>query len=450
MRGAVEPVIGLEVHVQLSTRTKLFCGCPSAFGGSPNTRICPVCTGQPGVLPVLNRAAVDGAVRTALALGGRVQGRSRFARKNYFYPDLPKGYQISQYEEPLARDGALVIDSDDRRKSIGIARIHLEEEAGKLTHPAGVTHSLVDFNRAGIPLVEIVTRPEIGSPGEALRFLQRLRQVLSYLGVSDVRMEEGSFRCDANVSVRPAGSSVLGVKTELKNMNSFHAIERALFWEFERQVSLREAGEPVRRDTLLWDEKRGEALVMRTKEEAEDYRYFPDPDLPPLVVDDTWIETIRDRMPELPWEKEERFSREYGIPEYDIGVLTAEADVADYFEAVLQENANPKIAANWVMGEVLARLKSEEIPISELNVPPHHMAELLALIHDGIIGTSLAKAVFREAADTGGAPKAIVEARGLSRIDDAGEIGRVVERILAANPEIVEKYRGGKESCVIF
>jgi aspartyl-tRNA(Asn)/glutamyl-tRNA(Gln) amidotransferase subunit B len=450
MTEQYEPVIGLEVHVQLRTRTKLFCSCAVTFGEEPNSRICPVCTGLPGVLPVMNEKAVEYAVRTALALGCRVSQTSIFARKNYFYPDLPKGYQISQYEEPLASDGALEFRIDGEKRRVKIERLHLEEEAGKLVHSKEGDVSWIDYNRAGIPLVEIVSEPGIRSPHEGFLFLRHLRQLLLYLGVSDVRMEEGGLRCDANVSVRPKGDTSLGVKTELKNMNSFRAVEEALLFEIERQTGRIREGEGVNQDTLLWDAERGKAIVMRTKEAEADYRYFPDPDLPPLRIDPRRVETIRAKMPELPWEKEKRFAEEYNLPRYDIEVLLSKPGLADYFEEVLDGYSEPKAASNWVMGEVLSRLKSEEAEPGHLRVTPRHLAEILTLLEDGTISGKIAKTIFQEISESGGSPAEIVRVRGWVQVTDMEEIESAVKIVLKGNPAIVEKYRAGKETALDF
>lgn len=450
MSEAYEPVIGLEVHVQLGTRTKLFCPCAVTFGEEPNSRICPVCTGLPGVLPVLNERAVEYAIRTALALGCRVSPASTFARKNYFYPDLPKGYQISQYEEPLAADGELEFRIDGEERKVRIERLHLEEEAGKLIHSKAGDVSWIDFNRAGIPLVEIVTEPGIRSPREGFLFLQHLRQLLLYLGVSDVRMEEGSLRCDANVSVRPKGDTVLGVKTEVKNMNSFRAVEDALLYEINRQIDLLRQGESVTRDTLLWDAEKGRAIVMRTKEAESDYRYFPDPDLPPLRIDPRRIDTIRAGMPELPRERQRRFAEEYGLPRYDIEVLLSTPGLADYFEEVVEGYHDPKVASNWVMGEVLSVLKSGGTDPGNLRVTPRDLAEILTLLENGTISGKIAKILFQEVAESGDSPAEIVRAKGLVQITDMEEIESAVTKVLKDNPEVVGKYRAGKESALDY
>jgi aspartyl-tRNA(Asn)/glutamyl-tRNA(Gln) amidotransferase subunit B len=444
MSIAYEPVIGLEVHVQLRTRSKLFCPCRVTFGEEPNRQICPVCTGQPGVLPVLNKTAVEYAVRTAIALECEIFTSSVFARKNYFYPDLPKGYQISQYESPLAADGSLEFSSEGGVSRVKIERVHLEEEAGKMMHHRGEALSWVDYNRAGIPLIEIVSEPDIRSPREGYIYLQRLRQVLRYLGVSDVRMEEGNLRCDANVSVRPVGSEEFGIRTELKNMNSFKGVEASLQYEIDRQIEWLKSGKSIAGATLLWDDERKIAVVMRTKEEEEDYRYFPEPDLPPLVIDPSWIETIRNDLPELPWEIERRYRTQYHLPEYDIGVLTSEPELADYFEDVLKNYPDAKVVSNWIMGEVMAMLKSEGTDIGDLNVRPRDLADILTLIDEGIVSGTAAKSVFQEVADTGSSPVQIVNERGMTQISDKETIEEIVERVMSENSRAVDKYLGGK------
>jgi aspartyl-tRNA(Asn)/glutamyl-tRNA(Gln) amidotransferase subunit B len=443
-----EPVIGLEVHVQLGTSTKLFCSCPVTFGEEPNSRVCPVCSGLPGVLPVLNKKAVEYAVRSSLALGCRISLTSIFARKNYFYPDLPKGYQISQYEYPLAVDGALHYRIEGKTRQAGIKRIHLEEEAGKLIHSQEEDVSWIDYNRAGIPLVEIVSEPEFRSPRESCLYLQRLRQVLLYLGVSDVRMEEGSLRCDANVSVRMKGDKTLGVKTEIKNMNSFKSVEAALRYEIDRQTRFLEEGRTITQDTLLWDEVSDRASVMRTKEGEDDYRYFPEPDLPPLVIEEGSVEEIRMKLPELPWEKEERFMTDYRLPEYDVRVLTADPDLADYYEAVLKGFPDPKVVSNWVMGDVMARLKLEGIAVKNLKVKPRDLADLLTLMREGLISRKIASEVFKENAATGSSPARIVKERGMVQVTDPDKIAAVVEKVLEDHPHLVEKYRSGKKEVL--
>jgi len=446
-----ETIIGLEVHVQLKTRSKLFCGCSTEFGAEPNTHACPVCTGMPGVLPVVNRKAVEYAIKSALALNCEVASRSIFARKNYFYPDLPKNYQISQYEEPLAQNGYLEIGADSGRKRVGITRINLEEDAGKLLHNIGsreIDGSLVDFNRCGVPLLEIVSSPDINSPEEAYSYLTTLKTLLKYLEVSDCDMEKGSLRCDANVSVRKAGEKELGVKAEVKNMNSFKAIQKALQHEVKRQISLLESGEKIVQETRLWDEKRESTYPMRSKEEAHDYRYFPEPDLVPLIVEKGWIEEIRNAIPELPDRRRERFLREYGLSEYDAGVLTAEKPLANYFEQVVKLYINAKAVTNWVTVELLGRLNAANIEIEESPVSPVQLAELLKLIDKGTISGKIAKTVFEEMFNTGKNPQLIIQEKKLVQITDEREIGKAVEEVLKENSGAVEEYRKGKEKAL--
>jgi aspartyl-tRNA(Asn)/glutamyl-tRNA(Gln) amidotransferase subunit B len=450
---ALEPVIGLEVHAQLLTQSKIFCGCTTKFGNPPNSNTCPVCLGMPGVLPVLNRKAVELAVKTGLALGCEIRRRSLFARKNYFYPDLPKGYQISMYDQPLCVGGGVTIEIGSGRKRIGLTRIHLEEDAGKSIHqgiPGAGERTCVDLNRAGVPLLEIVSEPHIASPGEAHAYLSSLRTLLLYLGVCDGNMEEGSLRCDANVSVRPAGSGEFGTKVELKNLNSFRFIQRALQHEIERQGAVLREGGTLVQESRLYDPGAGVTLPMRSKEEAHDYRYFPEPDLPPLVLDDAWIEEIRRGLPELPLARKDRFVREYGIPAYDADVLTAAADLADYFEAAARASGSAKAASNWVMGEVLRKLKEEKTGITACPVPPERLAELLGLISEGTLSGSLAKEVFEEMWVRRRAPGEIVAERGLSQITDETELLAAVERVMAASPGPVAQYRAGKTATLGF
>jgi len=446
-----ETIIGLEVHVQLKTESKLFCGCSTEFGALPNTHTCPICTGMPGVLPVVNRKAVEYAVKSALALNCEVATRSVFARKNYFYPDLPKNYQISQYEEPLAQNGYLEIRVDGGARKVGIARINLEEDAGKLLHYIGsreIDGSLVDFNRCGIPLLEIVSTPDIKSPEEAYSYLTTLKTMLRYLEVSDCDMEKGSLRCDANVSLRLAGQKELGVKTEVKNMNSFKAIEKALEYEVKRQIGAIEGKERIIQETRLWDEKMERTYPMRSKEEAHDYRYFPEPDLVPLVVDERWLEEVRKTIPELPDMRRQRFIKEYGLSEYDAGVLTAEKALAEYFEEVAELYTNPKAVGNWVMVELLGRLNAANKDIRESPVSPPQLAELLGLIEAGTISGKIAKTIFQEMFDTGKSAKAIVEEKKLVQITDEKEIGKIIEEVVRENPGAVEEYRKGKENAL--
>ncbi len=448
-----EPVIGLEVHAQLLTQSKIFCRCSTQFGAEPNTFTCPVCTGLPGSLPVLNREVVEFTLRAALATHCRVAPYSQFARKNYFYPDLPKGYQISQYELPLATDGYLDIQTDGQKKRIGITRIHMEEDAGKLMHDLSSgpgARSYVDFNRTGVPLIEIVSEPDIRSPEEASSYLRKLRAILMFLDICDGNMEEGSFRCDANISLRPKGRQKFGVKTELKNMNSFRNVQRALDFEIRRQTSLLDQGQEVIQETRLWDAARGVTSSMRGKEEAHDYRYFPDPDLVPLVIDPAWVEKVRTRLPELPEAKKERFIHAFGIPEYDAEVLTTSKALANYYETRLHSYDNPKIVSNWIMSELLRELKRDEREIEECPVPANHLAEMLKMIEDGTISGKIAKSVFEEMYRTGKQAPAVVKEKGWVQVTDSSEIERMIDGVLAANTKEVENYRQGKEKVFGF
>ncbi|MDP8256067.1 MAG: Asp-tRNA(Asn)/Glu-tRNA(Gln) amidotransferase subunit GatB [Candidatus Alcyoniella australis] len=446
-----ETVIGLEVHAQLRTRSKIFCGCSTQFGATPNTNVCPVCLGMPGSLPMLNQAVVGMALKVALATNCSIAQRSVFARKNYFYPDLPKGYQISQYELPLARDGALnVIGEHGESARIGINRIHLEEDAGKNVHPPhDLSHSLVDLNRTGVPLIEIVSEPQISSPEQAANYMREMRRLLRYLGVCDGNMEQGSLRCDANVSLRPVGQVQLGKRSEIKNLNSFRNVQRALQFEVERQAALLDAGGTVEVETRLFDVERGITLPMRSKEEAHDYRYFPDPDLPPLLVDQPWIERMRNELPQLPWERQERFCKRLGLSADDAALLCAEKATADYFEAVTACGVDPKSAANWVMSEVLREVTTpEELP--QLKLTPQALAELIRMIGDGTISGKIAKQVFKQVVDQGGSPAQLVEQGGLGVISDEAQLERLADQVLEANPGQVAQYRAGKDKLIGF
>jgi len=446
-----EPVIGLEVHVQLATATKLFCADSAEFGAAPNTHVCPVCLGLPGALPVVNRRAVELAVRAALGLNCTVHEVSRFARKNYFYPDLPKGYQITQFDQPLATGGWLEAeDRDGAVHRVRIRRIHLEEDAGKSLHDRLPGRTAIDLNRAGVPLIEIVTEPDLRSPAAARAWLTHLKQVLEYLEVSDCDMEKGSLRVDANVSVRPAGSAGLGTKTEVKNMNSFSAVEKALAFEIARQTELLERGGSVEHETLLWDATRGEARPMRSKEESHDYRYFADPDLPALVVDRAEIERIRTGLPELPAARARRFREQYGLPAYDAGVLTATRELADYYEVVAARAGDPKAASNWVMTEVLGWLNHRQCALSDLRVPPEALAELIRMVAKGTISATMGRRVFVRMAETGRTAPDIVEAEGLAQVSDEAQIEQWVDEVLAAHPAEIERYRAGEERLFGF
>jgi len=448
-----EPVIGLEVHAQLLTKSKIFCGCSTAFGEEPTTLTCPVCTGQPGSLPVLNRKAVEFAIKLGLATHCRIAAYSLFARKNYFYPDLPKGYQISMYEYPLAEEGSIEITVDGKKKRIKIIRIHLEEDAGKLKHgetPETASFSYVDFNRTGVPLVEVVSGPDIRSPQEAGDYLRELRAILQYLDISTGNMEEGNFRCDANVSVRPKGQKEFGTRAELKNMNSFRHVEKALEYEIKRQIGILEDREKVVQETRLWDATEGITVSMRGKEEAHDYRYFPDPDLVPLRIDEPWIEEIRKSLPELPIQKRERFVKEYQIPEYDAEILTSTKPLSLFFEEATRLFPEPKTVSNWMMGDLLRELKRDEREIDQCPITPQHLAEMLSIIKEGTISGKIAKDVFEEMYRSGERPGKIVRDKGWTQILDTGEIERAIKRAMEANPKLVEDYRKGKEKLFGF
>jgi aspartyl-tRNA(Asn)/glutamyl-tRNA(Gln) amidotransferase subunit B len=445
-----ETVIGLEIHAQLLTRSKIFCGCSTTFGAAPNSHTCPVCLGMPGVLPVLNRKVVEFTIRMALATHCGIAPYSQFARKNYFYPDLPKGYQISQYELPLARSGWVEVVTEGVSRKIRIHRIHMEEDAGKLIHDEFQPLSYVDFNRTGVPLIEIVSEPDIRSPEEAAAYLRTLREILRYLEICDGNMEEGSMRCDANVSLRPVGEEKLGVKTELKNMNSFRNVQRALEFEIRRQGALLDRGEPVIQETLLWDASRGVTVSMRGKEEAHDYRYFPDPDLVPIEVGEEWVEAIRRELPELPDARRERFVRDYGLPAYDAEVLTSSKALAVYFEKAALAFPQPKIVSNWIMSELMRELKRDERDIEECPVPPESLAELLQLMEKGTVSGRIAKTVFDEMYSTGRKPGEIVREKGLVQVTDVSAIEAIVDEVIAESPGEVAGYRAGKDKLFGF
>ena len=445
-----EPVIGLEVHVQLQTATKIFCPCRNRFGDDPNTNVCPVCLGLPGALPVLSREAVSLALRAALATHCTIHETSVFARKNYFYPDLPKGYQISQYDQPLATEGYVEIPAKGAFHRVRLQRIHMEEDAGKLLHEGfawSAEKSGVDFNRSGVPLIEIVSHPDMRSAEEAYDYLTALKAVLMYARVSDCNMEQGSLRCDANVSIRPRGAAELGTRAEIKNLNSFRNVARAIQHEVARQAALVEAGGRVVQETRLWNADRGETVSMRSKEEAHDYRYFPEPDLPPLVVSPAWVEEVRAALPELPAEKRRRFVAEYGLPDYDAGVLTLSRDVADYYEAVARESGNAKAASNWVMTEVLRKVKEEELGAAP-PVPPVHLAHMIRLIDTGTISGKTAKDVFEKMWQTGEPPEVIVKREGLVQVSDEAAIRAAIAVVVARSAGQVAAYRKGKTATL--
>ncbi len=450
MLSKYEVVIGLEVHVQLTTDTKIFCHCATRFGNQPNSQTCPVCLGLPGSLPVLNKKVVDYAILTGLATHCSIASRSLLARKNYFYPDLPKGYQISQLELPICEHGRLEIDSPEgERRTIGITRIHMEEDAGKLLHDSGAV-SRVDLNRACTPLLEIVSEPDMRSSDEAIAYLKKLHQIVVYLGVCDGNLEEGSFRCDANVSLRPRGQKEFGTRAELKNINSFRFIKQAIDYEVERQADILDEGGRVIQETRLFDTASGTTRSMRGKEEAHDYRYFPDPDLVPLLVSEDWIEEIRNSLPELPETKIDRFVREYGIPRYDAEVLAAERATADYYDALVKEQGNGKLCSNWVMGEVQRALNDSGLPVAECPVAPRQLAGLLKRIEDNTISGKIAKQVFDAMWKSDRDADSIIEEQGLRQVSDLGAIEPIIDQILAANPEQVAEFRAGKEKLLGF
>ena len=445
-----EPVIGLEVHIQLNTKTKLFCNCSTEFGAEPNSNTCPVCMGYPGVLPRLNKEALEKAILVGLALNCKVASYTKFDRKSYFYPDLPKGYQISQYDMPLNYEGYLEFEMPDGTiKKVRIIRAHLEEDAGKLIHSGNVSY--VDLNRAGVPLVEIVSYPDMFSVDEAYYYLQTLRNTMKYIGVSDVNMEEGSLRVDANVSVRRKGDTKLGTKVEIKNMNSFNFLKKALEYEIKRQISLLEKGEKIVQETRLFDFESGKTFTMRTKEEAEDYRYFPDPDLPPVVLTDDYVESLKRKLPELPYQKYKRFIEQYNLPRYDASILTESRELADYFEeAVKHYKGDPKKVSNWIMSEILRYLNETNKEITDFTVKPYQIAELLRLMDENKINIKIAKTIFPEMIQTGKDASKIVEERGLIQVSDEGQIEEICKLVLQENPAEVEKYKSGKTNVIGF
>jgi len=448
-----ETVIGLEVHVQLKTNTKIFCGCATSFGAEPNTNTCPVCLGMPGVLPVLNKRVVEFALKLGLATNCTINKFNQFARKNYFYPDLPKGYQVSQFDKPITEHGWIEIEVDGKVRKIGLTRIHMEEDAGKLIHDDREPKSYVDLNRAATPLLEIVSEPDMRSPQEAVAYLKKIHAIVRYLDVCDGNMQEGSFRCDANISLRPVGQKEFGTRTELKNMNSFRNVQRALEYEERRQRDVLLDGADVVQETLLWDADKNVTNSMRGKEEAHDYRYFPDPDLVPVVIDDQWIEEVRQSLPELPDQMKARFMDELGLPGFDAEVLTSSKELADYFEAALQRYSNAKKLSNWIMTELMRELKGEgdvAESIASCKVSPENLASLLAMIEKGTISGKIAKSVFADMLESGVDPEAIVKAKNLGQVSDEGELVKVVQEIMAENPAQVEQFKAGKTKVMGF
>lgn len=443
-----ETVIGLEIHAQLNTKTKIFCGCSTIFGAPPNSHTCPICLGMPGVLPVLNKAVVEAAIKLGLATRSVINQFNQFARKNYFYPDLPKGYQTSQFDLPVVGRGDIEIEVDGKKKTIGITRIHMEEDAGKLIHDDVEPVSHIDLNRTGTPLLEIVSEPDMRSPEEAVAYLKKLHAIVRYLGICDGNMQEGSFRCDANISLRPVGQEEFGTRTELKNMNSFRHVQHALEYEVRRQRDMLLDGETIVQETLLWNPDKNCSESMRSKEDAHDYRYFPCPDLVPVEIDDEWIERIRESLPELPDEKKQRFETEYKLPEYDAQLLTADRAVADYFEEVAAAGVQPKKGSNWIMTELLRELKGDDI--STCRVAPGQLATLLIMVDKNTISGKIAKTVFADMMKAGKDPETIVREKNLVQVSDEGELTAIVAEIIAANPTQAEDFRNGKTKIMGF
>lgn len=446
-----DAVIGLEVHVQLNTNSKIFCSCSTQFGAQANTQVCPVCLGLPGVLPILNKEVLKKAIQAGLALHCKIASYSKFDRKNYFYPDLPKAYQISQYDKPICYDGYIEIVTGNGIKRIGITRLHMEEDAGKNIHSEDSDYkvSYVDFNRTGVPLIEIVSEPDINTPDEAYQYLQNLRSILKYIEVSDCNMEEGSLRCDVNVSLKPKGAKEFGQKVEIKNLNSFRSVKLALEYEIERQKKMLLQDEKIVQETRLWDADRNTTYSMRSKEEAHDYRYFPEPDLPPIEISKDFIEQLKNELPELPHEKRTRFMQQYGLPEYDAQVLTATKQLASYYEAVVGDGAQPKKASNWIMSEVLAKIDDPEF-IDSFNVKPKDLAMLLKRIDDATISGKIAKTVFEEMLATGKNPDTIINEKGLRQVTDTGAIESIIDEVIKNNPKSVEDFKNGKDKAFKF
>ncbi len=450
MAKQYETVIGLEVHVELATKTKIFCGCSTAFGGEPNTHTCPVCTGMPGSLPVLNKQVLEYAVAVGLATNCTITRNCKFDRKNYFYPDNPQNYQISQLYLPICRDGRVEIETQDGRKFVGIHEIHMEEDAGKLIHDEWEDCSLVDYNRSGVPLIEIVSEPDMRSSEEVIAYLEKLRMTIQYLGASDCKLQEGSMRADVNLSVREAGAKEFGTRTEMKNLNSFKAIARAIEGERERQIDLIESGEKVVQETRRWDDSRGESYAMRSKEDAQDYRYFPDPDLVPIVLDDAFLDEIRAKQPEFREEKMRRYKQEYDIPDYDIEIITDSKHMADLFEETVALGSQPKKVSNWLMGETLRLLKERGMDPEDICFSPENLAKLIVLVDAKAINSSVAKEVFEVMFEKDLDPGKYVEEKGLKTVNDEGTLRKTVEEVIAANPQSVADFKSGKEKAIGF
>ncbi|CAH1205071.1 Aspartyl/glutamyl-tRNA(Asn/Gln) amidotransferase subunit B [Paenibacillus plantiphilus] len=445
-----ETVVGLEVHVELHTNSKIFCGCSTSFGAPPNTHTCPICLGHPGVLPVLNRQALEFAMKAAMALNCEIADVSKFDRKNYFYPDSPKAYQISQFDKPIGENGWLDIEVNGTTKRIGITRLHLEEDAGKLTHVDGGFASLVDFNRVGTPLVEIVSEPDIRTPEEAKAYLEKLKAIMLYCEVSDVKMEEGSLRCDANVSLRPYGQEKFGIRAELKNMNSFRGVQRGLEYEQIRQADILDSGGIVVQETRRWDEAQGKTFTMRSKEEAHDYRYFPDPDLVRIYIDEEWKVRVQASIPELPDARKARYTAELGLSSYDAEVITSSKKLADFFEESLGFTKDAKSVANWIMGDLLGYLNAGNLELADVKITGQGLGEMIGLMEKGTISSKIAKTVFKEMLESGKGPQQIVEEQGLVQISDEGAIAGIVDSIVTANPQSVEDFKAGKEKAIGF
>jgi aspartyl-tRNA(Asn)/glutamyl-tRNA(Gln) amidotransferase subunit B len=443
-----ETVIGLEIHVELATNSKIFCGCSTEFGAPPNTHTCPICLGHPGVLPVLNKKAVEYAMKAALALNCEISEESQFERKNYFYPDLPKAYQISQLDKAIGKNGWVDIEVNGETKRIGITRIQLEEDAGKLVHADSGYASLVDYNRVGTPLLEIVSEPDLRSPEEARIFLEKLKAILQYCEISDLKMEEGSLRCDANISLRPVGQKEFGTRAELKNVNSFRNVQRGLEYEEVRQADILSEGGEVVQETRRWDEAKGRTVSMRSKEEAHDYRYFPDPDLIKLKISREWVEEIRATIPELPDARKARYMSELGLPAYDADVITMSKDLSDFFDAAVQTGADAKSVSNWIMGDVIGHLNATQQELKDIKLTPEGLGQMIKLIEKGTISNKIAKTVFKEMVETGKSPEKIVEEKGLIQISDEGAIKQMVEEVVANNPQAVEDFKAGKEKAI--